>query len=430
MKAHAHRWRGLSIGGAALFVGLGVLVFVVGLLPGDSSLYDEVMAHRTPDIITFFTWVNVFGSWKGLLPAALLLFVISPEARKRWWLVVIVLLAAPIVEQTAKYVVGRPRPRGKAFGFPSGHMTGAASFAVIAIYFAIKERVEPGHANGPHRRGPHHGLPRRARPPRAARPLAVGRPRRSPPRLLVRGVRGVVGREAEPRLMRPFVELEGVGVSYGEVRVLDGINLTVEPGDFLGIIGPNGSGKTTLLRVMLGLLEPTARDRCGSSASRPPRFASGGGWATCPSAPLLDPALPVHGAARWWPPGSWRASASSGASGGRERDAHRRRCSARSAWRRMRGARIGALSTGQQQRVLIARALGLEPRAAHPGRADGRRGSRGADELLRPAPAPESRARGHPHPRQPRYRRRRQGSHQARLPQPAPHLPRAARAIS
>ena len=56
--------------------------------------------------------------------------------------------------------------------------------------------------------------------------------------------------------MRPFVELEGVGVSYGEVRVLDGINLTVEPGDFLGIIGPNGSGKTTLLRVILGLLEP------------------------------------------------------------------------------------------------------------------------------------------------------------------------------
>jgi len=57
--------------------------------------------------------------------------------------------------------------------------------------------------------------------------------------------------------MRPFVELEGVAVDYGPVRVLDGINLTVEPGDFLGIIGPNGSGKTTLLRVMLGLLPPT-----------------------------------------------------------------------------------------------------------------------------------------------------------------------------
>src|SRR5215467_14312180 len=92
------------------------------------------MARRTPDIVTFF------GSWKGLVPAALVLFAISPEARKRWWLVALVLLVAPIIEQTAKYLVGRPRPRGRAMGFPSGHMTGAAAFAVIAIYFAIKEQ--------------------------------------------------------------------------------------------------------------------------------------------------------------------------------------------------------------------------------------------------------------------------------------------------
>jgi membrane-associated phospholipid phosphatase len=140
MRAHAHRWRGLSLGGAVLFVGLGVLVFAVGLLPGDSTLYEEVMARRTPDIVTFFSWVNIFGSWKGLLPAALVLLAVSPEARRRWWLIVIVLVGAPIFEQTAKYLVGRPRPRGPAMGFPSGHMTGAASFAVMAIYFAIKER--------------------------------------------------------------------------------------------------------------------------------------------------------------------------------------------------------------------------------------------------------------------------------------------------
>src|SRR5205823_11159327 len=72
------------------------------------------------------------------------------------------------------------------------------------------------------------------------------------------GLRGSDGGEPEepsrrPRLpVRPYVELEEVAFSYGEVRVLDGINLTVEPGDFLGIIGPNGSGKTTLLRIMLG----------------------------------------------------------------------------------------------------------------------------------------------------------------------------------
>jgi len=140
MRAHAHRWRGLSLGGATLFVALAVVVFAVGLLPGDTTLYDGVMARRTPDIITFFSWVNIFGSWKGLVPAALVLFAISPEARKRWWLIVLVLLGAPLIEQTAKYLVGRPRPRGRAMGFPSGHMTGAAAFAVIAIYFAIKEQ--------------------------------------------------------------------------------------------------------------------------------------------------------------------------------------------------------------------------------------------------------------------------------------------------
>jgi undecaprenyl-diphosphatase len=98
------------------------------------------MARRTPAIVAFFSWVNIFGSWTGLVPAAIVLFAISPEARKRWWLVAIVLLTAPLIEQATKYLVGRPRPRGKAMGFPSGHMTGAASFAVLAIYFAIKER--------------------------------------------------------------------------------------------------------------------------------------------------------------------------------------------------------------------------------------------------------------------------------------------------
>jgi undecaprenyl-diphosphatase len=140
MARHPTRhWRALSLGGAALFLGLGVLVFAIGLLPGDTTLYEEVMARRTPAVRAFFSWVNIFGSWKGLLPASLVLLAISPEARKRWWLIVLVLLVAPVIEQVAKHLVGRTRPRGSAMGFPSGHMTGAAAFAVIAIYFAIKE---------------------------------------------------------------------------------------------------------------------------------------------------------------------------------------------------------------------------------------------------------------------------------------------------
>jgi len=51
------------------------------------------------------------------------------------------------------------------------------------------------------------------------------------------------------------LRLEGVSLSYGSTKVLSNVSLSVEKGDFLGIIGPNGSGKTTLLKVVLGLVK-------------------------------------------------------------------------------------------------------------------------------------------------------------------------------
>ncbi len=53
-----------------------------------------------------------------------------------------------------------------------------------------------------------------------------------------------------------IVEVNDVSFSYGDNVVLDRVNLFVEKGDFVGIVGPNGSAKTTLLKLMLGLLDP------------------------------------------------------------------------------------------------------------------------------------------------------------------------------
>jgi undecaprenyl-diphosphatase len=136
----ARRWLMLSIGGGALFLALAVIVFSVGLLPGDTPLYNEILSRRTPAIREFFSWANIFGNWKGLVPATVLLFVLSPHARRRWWLIALILIGAPVLEHAAKVLVGRTRPQGRAMGFPSGHSTGAAAFAVLAIYFAVKER--------------------------------------------------------------------------------------------------------------------------------------------------------------------------------------------------------------------------------------------------------------------------------------------------
>ncbi|RZH67539.1 metal ABC transporter ATP-binding protein [Natrinema altunense] len=52
------------------------------------------------------------------------------------------------------------------------------------------------------------------------------------------------------------VSLENVTFAYAEQPAVKDVSLTVDEGDFLGLVGPNGSGKTTLLHLMLGLHSP------------------------------------------------------------------------------------------------------------------------------------------------------------------------------
>ena len=53
---------------------------------------------------------------------------------------------------------------------------------------------------------------------------------------------------------KPAVEIRGLSKAFGHTKALDGLDLTVAPGDITGFLGPNGAGKSTTIRVLLGLL--------------------------------------------------------------------------------------------------------------------------------------------------------------------------------
>jgi heme exporter protein A len=54
-----------------------------------------------------------------------------------------------------------------------------------------------------------------------------------------------------------MIELAGLRRDFGERTVLSGLDLRLEGGTTLAVLGPNGSGKTTLLRILAGLLRPS-----------------------------------------------------------------------------------------------------------------------------------------------------------------------------
>ena len=54
------------------------------------------------------------------------------------------------------------------------------------------------------------------------------------------------------------VETRDIKKYFGEVRAVDGVDLSTHDGEFLVLLGPSGCGKTTLLRTIAGLEQPTA----------------------------------------------------------------------------------------------------------------------------------------------------------------------------
>jgi zinc/manganese transport system ATP-binding protein len=150
------------------------------------------------------------------------------------------------------------------------------------------------------------------------------------------------------------LSVRNIGVVLSGRRILDGVNLTVAPHEFVGLIGANGAGKTTLLRVLLGVLRPN-----GGEVQRPRRSASGGGVGYLPQKVALDPDAPLRA----------RDVVALGIDGGRlglpfRNAAFRERVEASLesvGAAAFADQRIGELSGGQQQRVLLAHALISRP---------------------------------------------------------------------
>ncbi len=155
----------------------------------------------------------------------------------------------------------------------------------------------------------------------------------------------------------PVIELRDVGFSYGAAPVLEGVDLTVEEGEFLGIVGPNAGGKSTLLKLVLGLLEPQRGDI--RVLGRPPRDASRHlGYVAQYPAFSRDFPITVEQTVLMGRLGT------GGWLGGYDR------ADRAAAWQAMveveaedlAQRQIGSLSGGQLQRTLLARALVGNPR--------------------------------------------------------------------
>ncbi len=81
-----------------------------------------------------------------------------------------------------------------------------------------------------------------------------------------------------------LIAAKGVDVRYGGQRVLQGVDIAIEPGEIVTIVGPNGSGKSTLLRVLVGALKPQK-----GRVTRAPKLRIG----YVPQRLHIDPTLPM-----------------------------------------------------------------------------------------------------------------------------------------
>ncbi|NIH84610.1 ABC transporter ATP-binding protein [Amycolatopsis granulosa] len=91
-------------------------------------------------------------------------------------------------------------------------------------------------------------------------------------------------------MTRAAVRLTGLRKHYGDVRAVDGVDLTIAPGEVVALLGPNGAGKSTTVDMMLGLTRPDSGEVSIFGATPAEAVARGAIGAMLQGAALLDDA--------------------------------------------------------------------------------------------------------------------------------------------
>ena len=156
-----------------------------------------------------------------------------------------------------------------------------------------------------------------------------------------------------------IVALRGLRFGWGERVVLRGVDLTIAPGEFVGLLGPNGSGKSTLLRLIGGTLRAGGGQIAvvGLQPGRVNRRALARRVASVAQTPTLPEAFTVADLVLLGRTPHLRPLRGEG-----ERDyAAARRALIAAGCLDLAGRRLGELSGGERQRASLARALAQEP---------------------------------------------------------------------